>query len=408
MQREILSITQYQEYVCSLVPGLLPTETLALANAVGHVVREPATAHCDVPAFTNSAMDGYAVRWADVSGTLPVTLAVVTDVPAGSPANPTLNPGECARIMTGAPMPDDADTVINVECTDGGAQKVIINELPRKGHGAHVRIGGEVLTEGSQVLEPGITLAASHVAGLAAVGVGAVTVSRKPRVAVVASGDELKPAGTVLERGQIYESNACYLVSRLTELGADVVHQAHITDDESAFADHMDQIATDVDLIVMSGGVSVGVFDVVRNGLVADGHSRFVTVRMQPGKPQGSAMWRGKTPVLGLPGNPLSAAVSCELFVRPVLNTFTGATDTPVDCVAQATTEWRSPQGKTQFVPAVLSPTPDGTWNVTPAHRMGSASHSVAALGVANALVMVPQDVTTVAVGDTVPVRLWS
>lgn len=303
--------------------------------------------------------------------------------------------------MTGAPIPTAADTVVPVELTDGGTERVTITEAPERGR--HVRGAGEDVRAGDVVATPGTTITGRVLGSLAATGAGTVTVRRRPVVAVAATGDELVPPGGHLERGQIFESNGAHLAATLTELGALVRPPVVLTDDAEAFARQLDEISDGADLVILTGGVSVGDFDVSRIVLERSGGT-FRHVRMQPGKPQGWARWRG-VPVLAFPGNPMSTAVSFEVFGRPIIDRMLGRDGPTGATTAIAGAAWTSPSGRTQLVPVELGSDEGGRLVATPSHRRGSASHMVTALAGAQALAIVPESVTTVEPGDLLQIR---
>ena len=399
--REVLSIEEYRSEVVALVDGPVASETVDTASAAGRVLAQDARSGGDVPAFANSAMDGYAVRAEDLAGALPVRLRVVADLPAGSAQDPALAAGECARIMTGAPVPTAADTVVPVELTDAGEHEVTVTEVPRGGTGAHVRGAGEDLAAGDLVLPAGTLLDPAALGALAGTGVATVQVRRLPVVGVLATGDELVAGGGALQRGQIHESNGVFLAAAARRAGAEVVTGPPVPDDEAAFTARLDERAAACDLIVLSGGVSVGTYDVARIVLGDAGEGTFRHVRMQPGKPQGHATWGG-VPVLAFPGNPLSAAVSWQLFGRAVLSALMGSA-APAWGTAVAGSAWSSPPGRRQLVPVVTATDDAGRLVATPSHQRGSASHMVTALARADALFAVPEDVTDVRPGDVHP-----
>ncbi|WP_374929049.1 gephyrin-like molybdotransferase Glp [Kytococcus sedentarius] len=400
-QREVLSTEEYTSEVVALVTAPVASEVVDTAAALGRVLAQDARAAGDVPAFANSAMDGYAVRAADLADDLPARLRVVADLPAGSPDDPALAAGECARIMTGAPVPTAADTVVPVELTDAGDHEVLVRELSRGGAGAHVRGAGEDLAAGDLVLPAGTLLDPAALGALAGTGVATVRVRRRPVVGVLATGDELVTGGGPLRRGQIHESNGVLLAAAAREAGADVVTGPPVPDEVDAFTARLDELTASCDLVVLSGGVSVGTYDVARIVLGDAGSGTFRHVRMQPGKPQGHATWRG-VPVLAFPGNPLSAAVSWQLFGRAVLAALTG-TAAPAWGTAVAGSAWSSPPGRRQLVPVATTTDAAGRLVATPAHQRGSASHMVTALARSDALFAVPQDVTDVRPGDVHP-----
>lgn len=396
--RELLTVEQYQAELLALVRPDTRSEAVPLAAAPGRVLARDVVSTVSVPVFANSAMDGYAVRFADVERT-PAKLRVLADVAAGSAADPTAGPGECVRIMTGAPLPTFADTVVPVEDTDAGTAIVTVLTSP-DAPGAHVRGAGEDFSAGARVAVAGATITPALAGTLAAVGLTAAPVRPRPVVAVRSTGDELVTDGSPLGRGQIYESNSITLAAALEAVGAEVHRYDAVRDDGEALAGWLDGIS--VDLVVLTGGASVGAYDVVRDVLEGAGGT-FRSVRVQPGKPQGWAVWNG-TPVVSLPGNPVSATLSCELFVRPMLDRILGRPERAW-LTAVAGDGWSSPPGRRQLVPVRLSTGPDGRLTALPAHRRGSASHVLSSLAEADGYCVVAEDTTTVTAGDPLPAR---
>lgn len=400
--RELLTVEQYLDELLALVRLDQEMVEVSLADAVGRVLARTATSPVSIPVFDNSAMDGYAVRFADVR-VVPARLAVVGDVPAGSAADPAAGPGECVRIMTGAPLPGFADTVVPVEDTQAVGESILVGRVPAR-VGAHVRRAGEDIAAGAHLADPGTQVTPGLAGALAAAGMTRVPVRRPPVVAVCATGDELVRDGSALKRGQIYESNSVTVSGSLQRHGARVGRADLVGDSPEALIAWLDAAATDSDLVVLTGGASVGAYDVVRDVLSEHAHGVFRHVRVQPGKPQGWAVWPGGTPVVSLPGNPVSALLSCEVFVAPLLDTMLGRPPRPwLTAVAQS--GWSSPAGRRQLVPVRLSTSTDGVLFAAPAHALGSGSHLVSALAVADGYAMVPEDATEVVPGERVPVR---
>jgi len=394
---------------------LLPTRTVALADAAGTTLREPVRAALDIPVFDNSAMDGFAVRFADVSAATadsPVRLRVVADIAAGSAENPAIGAGDAARIMTGAPVPRDADAIVPFEDTTGGLndslQTAVVERAPRAA-GAFVRRAGDDVHAGDVLLAAGALLGPLQIAAATAAGVTTATVARRPRVGIVSTGDELAAAGAPLRRGQIPESNGVLLAGLSAAAGADVLPLVRVDDEGTALRDAVAELlAASVDAIVFSGGVSAGAFEVVRTELSAA--MTFSRVAMQPGKPQGFGRLptpSGAALLFGLPGNPVSAAVSFEVFVRPALLAMQGrrVIDRP-HLRLPAGASWRTPEGRRQYLPAVIDAGADGSWTVRPATTGGSGSHLAGGLGHARALAIVPAQVSEVHEGDPVAVVL--
>lgn len=387
------SVTDHVATATALVT-LLPTERIALDVARGRVLASPAVSVTDNPPFDNSAMDGYAVRCAEVataSPDAPVTVPVAADIPAGSGMPAPLAPGAAARIMTGAPVPSGADGIVPVEHTDGATDAVSIRLAPAL-H-AHIRRRGEDVREGEIVLAAGTRLGPWQLAAAASTGISSLTVARRPRVTVLATGDELTAPGKPLTAGSIYDSNGTLMAALASAAGAEVTVLPRAGDNPDALVAALGNATAD--LIVTSGGVSVGAYDVVKEALSGRGVD-FAAVAMQPGKPQGLGVLEG-TPIVCLPGNPVSVAVSFAVIVAPMLRVLTGELE-PIVSQAVAATAWRSPAGRQQYVPVRINI--DGT--VEPATAGGSRSHLAASLAHGQAFAIVPPQITEVSRGDTV------
>jgi molybdopterin molybdotransferase len=374
-----------------------------LAAAAGRVLARSVASPGALPACDNSAMDGYAVRYAAVA-TVPVTLRVAGEAAAGCAAGPQAGPGDCVRIMTGAPLPAGADTVVPLEDTDGGRDRVTVLVRPER-PGAFVRPAGDALAAGGLLAGAGTSLSPAVIMALAAAGLSAVDVRPRPRVAVRSTGDELRPPGVPLGRGQVYDATSLALQAALGRDGALPVVFDPAPDDPAGLAAWLDGVAGQVDLVLLAGGASVGDHDVTRDVLMTRPDSAFRHVRIQPGKPQGWARWDQGTPVLALPGNPLSTLTSYELFVRPVLDALLGRPPADAWCAVRADAAWPSPAGRRQIVPVTWRTDGDGARWVRPAHAKPLASHLVTALATADGLAMVPEDWTEVVRGDTLMAR---
>ncbi|MEV7775341.1 gephyrin-like molybdotransferase Glp [Kitasatospora sp. NPDC086791] len=400
--------------------GPLPAIELRLLDAQGCRLDEDVVADGDLPPFDNSSMDGYAVRTADTegaTGTYPSVLPVVGDVAAGAGELPKVGPGQAVRIMTGAPVPPGAQAVAPVEWTDGGtgtgvAAAAMTAPLPDEevrvlrpvAEGAHIRRRGSDVAAGSKVLAAGTRLGPTQLGLLAAIGRATVKVRPRPRVVVMSTGSELVQPGEPVGPGQIADSNSFTLTAAAQEAGAIAFRVGAVPDDADRLRAALDEQLGRADLIVTSGGVSVGAYDVVKEVLQARGGVDFRSLRMQPGKPQGFGRIGGAdgVPLLALPGNPVSAYISFELFVRPVIRTMLGAADVHRPVVrALCPVALRSPAGRRQFLRGRYSAA-DGT--VEPVG--GAESHLVGALARADCLITVPEDVTDLPAGSAVDVVL--
>lgn len=410
---ELRSVEQQRDDVLAhVVP--LATENAPLARAVGRTLAEPLRAAVAIPVFDNSGMDGFAVRFADVAhanGDTPARLRVVADLPAGTELDPPLAPGEAARIMTGAPVPTAADTVVPFEHTRGGLDdslgEIQVQQAPSR-DGAHVRLRGEDAEIGDVLLDAGGRLGPLAVAAAAAAGVTELTVTRAPRVAVVSTGSELVPPGSELRRGQIPESNSELLAQLVADADAELVLRLTVSDDGDGPVRALERArAAGADAVVYTGGVSAGAYEPVKNTLGA--WMSFTRVAMQPGKPQGFGATDDGILLFGLPGNPVSAAVSFEVFVRPALLALQRREqlDRP-RAVLPASVPWRTPAGRRQYLPVVIDRGDPARWTVRPANHGGSASHFAGGLARAEGYAIVPAEVERVAAGDPVTVMLVS
>jgi molybdenum cofactor synthesis domain-containing protein len=384
----------------------LPPLELALLEALQGVLAEPATAPVDLPPFDNSAMDGYAVVAADVAGAsehAPVTLSVIGDIAAGDQEARGIRPGICVRIMTGAPMPAGADAIVPVEWTDGGTAKVTIRKAATAGN--YVRRSGEDVTVGQTVLPAGTRLGATQIGMLAAIGRSRVLVRPRPRVVVLSTGSELVEPGTPVGPGQIWDANGYALTAAATEAGGVGFRQGLIGDeDPGRVLSAIEEQLGFADLVITSGGVSMGARDVVKEVLSGLGTMKFDKVAMRPGKPQGFGLLDDRTPVFTLPGNPVSAYVSFQVFVRPALRALQGLPPDPLPTVVARVTEpVRSPSGLRHFLRGALEYR-DGAHHVTPAE--GQGSHQIFSLASSNCLMVVAEDVTSLATGDPVDVMM--
>ena len=402
------ALVPVEDHLALILDAITPLSPLdlTLSDAHGCVLFEDVRAEFPLPPFDNSAMDGYAVRSADIvaaTATEPVTMPVVGDVAAGSSGAYTVQPGLCVRIMTGAPMPAGADAVVPLEWTDGGVAQVSIRRPAAVG--AHIRRAGEDATVGTTVLTAGTHLGATQVGLLAAVGRDRVQARPRPRVVVLSTGSELVDPGTALSPGKIPDSNSSLLTAAAQEAGGIAYRVGIVPDDPRVLLDALEDQLIRADAVVTSGGVSVGAYDVVKEAIGRLGPVTFARVAMQPGMPQSFGLiGPDKTPFFGLPGNPVSAYVSFEVFVRPALRRMLGVEPISRPTVrATLTAPVTSPPGKRTFARASLK-VERGAYSVSPVGAGGS--HLIASLAHANALVVVPEKVTELEAGATVTVML--
>ncbi|GGP37043.1 molybdotransferase-like divisome protein Glp [Streptomyces melanogenes] len=431
MSNTIWSVDEHLEDVLAAVEPLEPIE-LQLPDAQGCVLVEDVTVPLALPPFDNSSMDGYAVRVADVAGAseeFPAVLTVIGDVAAGSGELPSVGPGEAARIMTGAPLPPGAEAVVPVEWTDGGTGggaatgMRAASDAPEGASGevrvhrpaearAHVRARGSDVQAGDLALAAGTVLGPPQIGLLAAIGRGTVKVRPRPRVVVVSTGSELVQPGEKLGEGQIYDSNSFALAAAARDAGAIAYRVGAVTDDAETLRATVEDQLIRADLLVTTGGVSVGAYDVVKEALSSVGDEDepgggidFRKLAMQPGKPQGfGSIGPDHTPLLALPGNPVSSYVSFELFVRPAIRTLMGLPDVHrprARAALRADKALTSPAARRQFLRGTYD---EGASAVTPVG--GSGSHLIAALAQADCLIVIPEDVTSVEPGSEVEVVL--
>ncbi len=372
----------------------LPPRSLPLGSAHGCVLAADLRAGSALPGFDNSAMDGYAVHIADVADAgpeRPVTLAVTGDIPAEAGTPSPVARGTAARIMTGAPLPPGADTVVQLEWTDGRMDRVTVTRAP--GPGQNIRRAGEDVAVGDLVLSAGRLLGAAQIGLLAALNVATPVVHPRPRVGVLSTGSELVEVGETLGPGQIVDSNSHAVAAAAREAGAQIRRLGGVPDSPDAFATVLAGVLADVDVVITTGGVSVGAFDVVKQVLAGSGKVRFESLAMRPGKPQGFGVIDG-VPIFTLPGNPVSALVSFELFVRPALLRMRGlACVHRPTLVATTAQELRSSRGRRSYLRVRLAAAAAGTGRPPVAHLAGGqGSHQLSALAVADALLIVPGD----------------
>ncbi|GAA2673062.1 MULTISPECIES: gephyrin-like molybdotransferase Glp [Actinosynnema] len=393
----LTGVAAHKARIADLI-GVAPVVELPLADCLGLVLASDAVAPVALPPFDNSAMDGYAVRVADLAE-LPVVLPVPEDIPAGRVDVVPLEPGTAHRIMTGAPVPPGADAVVQVEWTDAGVESVRVDRGVRLGQ--NVRRAEDDVKVGEVALRVGRVLGAAQLGLVSALGIPVLPVRRRLRVLVLSTGSELVAPGEPLLPGQIYESNGLMLAAAVREAGGEAEQLRFVPDDVARFRAVVEERIGEFDLLLTSGGVSAGAYEVVKDALTGRG-VEFTKVAMQPGGPQGSGRYLG-VPVATLPGNPVSAQVSFEVFVRPALRAAMGFADAErPTAVARLRGSITAPSGKTQFRRGAYDA---GSGQVvTPVG--GPGSHLLSSLALSNCLIEVPAEVDELADGAEVLVRL--
>jgi molybdopterin molybdotransferase len=408
---DLLSVDEALQRILDGV-STLSSEIVPLPDALGRILVQPAIASDDLPPFANSAMDGYAVMAEDVtraSAEEPVSLTVIGDIPAGVVGDFSLTSGTAARIMTGAPLPSGADAIVPVEFTNEPwreperplQEKIKINKMVNAGD--FVRWPGEDVRAGSVILPSGHLLRPQEIGVLASLGLTDISVVRKPRIALLSTGDELIAAHEPLVPGKIRNSNSYTLVAQVRSMGAEAVDLGVAKDTyldvETKLAEGLDQ---DADLFISTAGVSVGAFDVVKEVLVSSGEVGFWRVNMRPGKPLAFGSYGG-VPYLGLPGNPVSAMVSFERFARPAILKLGGHRRLQRPRVQAIVQEEISSDGRESYLRAVVRQD-EGEYIVELSGRQGS--HVMTSLINANGLLIVPAGVRHLPAGQKVEVMM--
>ncbi len=399
----MIPLDEVRSRILNAVSLLSPLE-LPLSEALGLATAVPLAAAWDVPPFANTGMDGYAVRAADTAGASPgspVRLAVVDDLPAGRAPTVAVGAGEAIRIMTGAPIPPGADGVVRVEETRADGDGVLVHREVQPGD--HIRAAGGDLAAGTEAFPAGTVLTPAHLGVVASLGHATVWAVRRPRVAVMSTGDELTPPGEPLSPGRITDTNRLMIRALVTQAGAEAVDLGIARDDETAIADRLEEAVTTCDALITTGGVSMGEYDMVKKVLDSAGALNWWQVAIKPAKPLAFGLVEGRS-VFGLPGNPVSSHVSFELFARPALLKMMGHPHLfrPVVEAVAAHDMRRRRDGKLHL-DRVRIRRVDGRLM---AESTGvQASNVLSAMALANALTLIP-DGEGVSAGDPVDVML--
>ena len=392
---------------------LLSVEDIPLLGAYQRVLAQTITAPISLPPFPNSSMDGYAVRAEDIAHASkgnPVLLNVVMDIPAGTFPTQTLGEGEAARIMTGAPIPDGATAIVPVENTDGSWDKTNPSALqPRVTifravkQGDYIRPIGEDLTAGEIIAKIGDSLRPQDIGVLASLGMASVPVYQRPRVAILSGGDELAEIGQPLQQGQIYDSNRYTLAGLVLACDAEPILLPTAKDTpESIRAMFTDALSLKPDMLISSAGVSVGAADFIRDILIELGHVDFWRINIRPGKPLAFGHIHN-IPFFGLPGNPVSAMVTFEVFVRPALYKMMGK-PLPIQTINARLSHAITSDGRESYLRVMLNKSDTGDWIATLTGTQTSSA--LISMSKADGLLILPAGTTSAQAGDIYPVRL--
>lgn len=395
-----LSVDEARARIEASVRPLQASERVTLRAALDRVLAADVHSGLDIPPATNAAMDGYALRGDDLAADGTAELSLVGTAWAGHPLDRAIGSGECARIMTGAPLPADADTVVMQERTTRERDRVRI----RRGEpGANVRAAGEDIARGDRALAAGTRIRPAELGVLASLGLTEVDVIVRPHVTLFASGDELFEPGQPLKAGGLYDSNRYTVWGMLTRLGMSVDDCGHLPDDRTAVEASLTAAAAESDAVITTGGVSVGEADHIGAALESAGELVFRQVAVKPGRPLNFGRI-DRALFFGLPGNPVSAMVTFYQFVQPALLCLAGASHTrPTMLRARAASAFPGKSGRTEFQRAVLSLAADGTPEVVPTGAQGSGRLS--SMSRANCLVVVPAEGNGHESGDWVDVQ---
>jgi molybdopterin molybdotransferase len=394
----LLSVELAIEQIAALVEPLSDIETVPLRNALGRVLAEDLRSPVDVPNHTNAAMDGYAICSTDLSRP---NLTVIGTAWAGRAFDGTLEPGQCARIMTGAVMPNGSDTVIMQEQVERNDDTIRI--APGQSPGQHVRQAGEDLASGSIALLSGQRLFPAELGITASLGISELRVLRKPRVAFFSNGDELRSIREPLSLGEVYDSNRYTLHGMLTRAGAELIDFGVVPDDRALLQNTFESAAAISDLVITSAGASVGDADYVHEILNQIGEVGFWKIAMKPGRPL-SVGKIGSTLFFGLPGNPVSVMVTFYQFVLPALRKLAGEqTISSFRCSARVTSQLKKKPGRTEFQRGYLTLSDDG--ELTVKHTGEQGSGILSSMSRANCFVILPADSYGADIGDTVTVE---
>ncbi len=393
-----MSVAQARAFIQQFLQPVTETETVNLRESLGRMLATDIVSPCNVPNHNNSAMDGYAFKFSEG-----VKIAkVIGTAFAGKPFNGTVKAGECVRIMTGAVIPQGADTVVMQEHIAIKSDSITLLELPKQG--ANIRLAGEDLKLGQTVLAKGNVMKPADLGLVASLGIGEVTVFRKLKVAFFSTGDELTSIGQSLKEGQIYDSNRYTLFGMLTRLGAEISDLGNVQDEPDLLEKTLLEAARTHNAVITSGGVSVGEADYMKTLLAKHGQVLFWKINMKPGRPLAYGKI-GKAHYFGLPGNPVSAMVTFYQFVQPALQALSGAAfQAPILLRTKCVSSIKKAPGRTEFQRGILFQAEDGSYQVKTTGNQGSGILS--SMSAANCFIVLDETTGNCAAGETVNVQL--
>jgi molybdopterin molybdotransferase len=406
---DAMTVPQAQKIIHDFVQPIAAVERVAVRSALDRVLAADITSTIDVPANDNSAMDGYALRGDDLASNQTLTLRIVGSVHAGQQFDGAVSAGECVRIMTGAAMPADCDTVIPQEFTENQTDATVSIPAGRARRGDNRRLRGEDLRNGQIALRAGKILRPADIGMLASLGVAEVAVQRRLRVAFFSTGDELRSVGEPLDPGCVYDSNRYTLYGMLTRLGCDIIDMGVVRDDPVAMEAAFRSACEHADAVITSGGVSVGAADYTKQTMTKLGDMLFWKIGMRPGRPMAfgriASHDRGAY-LFGLPGNPVAVMVSFYFFVRDALLRMSGADASPLPRLqATSLSAIRKKPGRTEYQRGILAPDSDGVWKVKLTGAQGSGI--LRSMSDANCIIVLDDAQGDVAAGDLVQVVLF-
>ncbi len=397
----MISFEEAKRQVLARVQPIVEREAVTPVNGLGRVLSDPVPAPLNVPNHDNSAMDGYAMRFADLHPTDPTGLRVIADLPAGDLITETIHPGQAVRIMTGAPIPPGCDCVVMQEVVEKNFENITVPGGQKQGQ--HIRLAGEDIKLGSEVLPAGRRLKPADLGLLTSIGVTEISVTRRPVVALLSSGNEVIETGSPLKPGQVYDSNRTSLHSALDAMGVDVLDLGVARDNRQEIERILHRGGDEADAIISTGGVSVGDYDLIKEVLQQWGDIHFWKVAMKPGKPQAYGQL-GRALFFGLPGNPVSGLTVFLTIVRPALLRMMGAADEEVQSLTMRFRgSFRKKHSRMDFVRGIAHFDAAGPWVETTGAQ---GSGILTSMSRANAFIVLPEEPTVLKDGDMVTVQL--